>query len=181
MTTRTSRTAITAAGDVDGDGHADLFITHDEESDGSLFYTGAVYLVLGSDLSGEMSLALAEAKIKGKEASDCMGHGGAAAIGDIDDDGFGDFLASTYGRTVYGRNSGVSWLFHGPLSGTSTADDVASAGFYGDGASWGAGAGNSGGQDLTGDGLPDIAISAQGAPGDATGSGVVFLLPGNPL
>jgi len=68
---------VAGAGDVDGDGYDDVLVgAHGDDTGGTL--AGAVYLVLGP-MSGTASLATADAKFVGEEASDAAGDALAGA------------------------------------------------------------------------------------------------------
>jgi hypothetical protein len=77
--------AVDGAGDVDGDGHADVLIGC-EECGGN---TGGAYLMLGP-LSGGLTIASADVTISGKASGDRFGYD-AAFVGDSDGDGMSDF------------------------------------------------------------------------------------------
>ncbi len=102
-------TAVSSAGDVDGDGLADLLVgAPGHETDG---YEGAIYLVYGP-VSGAMNLAQADAKFVDTL---CDSHAGTAisAAGDINGDGHGDLLLGADDDDTVGADAGVAYLFYG--------------------------------------------------------------------
>lgn len=81
---------VAAAGDVNGDGNADLLVSvvgNDCDAQGS------VYLVLGgARLTGTLDVRDVGGLLR--EDGSCTGYGGSAGIGDVDDDGFTDFMVT---------------------------------------------------------------------------------------
>jgi hypothetical protein len=101
--------SVASAGDVDGDGLADILVGAPNETSGGSV-AGASYLVLGSSLGGtrEISLADADYKFIGDSEYDYSGDGVASA-GDVDDDGLDDILIGAPGDKTavdYGAGSG---------------------------------------------------------------------------
>ena len=96
--------AVAAAGDVDGDGHADLLVGAVGEASGG----GAVYLLQGP-VTGSIDLAPADAKWIGQ------GHAGwsMAGVGDLDADGLDDLLLGDPLDDSNGIDAGAAWLVLG--------------------------------------------------------------------
>ena len=101
---------VSAAGDVNADGFADVAISApgDDESSGEpgLFLynaPGAAYLLLGP-LSGEVLLADADVKFVGETGLNMAG-AFAAAAGDVDADGLDEFLIGGQGYAYQTRLS----------------------------------------------------------------------------
>jgi hypothetical protein len=148
--------AAASAGDVNGDGFADVVI-------GAFGYasnTGAAYVYLG----GPAGLGTAAAGIMiGEAPFDAFG-AVVAGVGDLNDDGFSDILVSATSAAGGGMYRGRVYLFLGSGAATLdvTGDLVLSGASDGDyfGASLGA-------ADLNGDGHMDVAIGAPqtGPPG----------------
>jgi hypothetical protein len=103
---------IRPAGDVNSDGFADILVSswyNDEQG----LAAGQVYLFLGSDTlqwNMDMSLSMADASFLGEAAGNQAGTN-AHTVGDVNNDGFGDFVISAY---HYGNNNiGKVYLFLG--------------------------------------------------------------------
>ena len=107
---------IGGAGDVDGDGYDDFLVSaiyNDEAAPGA----GKIYLILGKTTgwSTGVSLASADAWFLGDASSDLLGTT-VAGLGDVNGDGFGDFLASSSGNDEGGEFAGQSYVFFGTCS-----------------------------------------------------------------
>ena len=97
---------VAGAGDVNGDGLADLLV-HAGDHGGTLQGFGAVYLILGGQ-SGTLDAATHDLRIEGRTAEGFLG-GAMDCAGDVDGDGLddlyigfpGDNFRTTRGGTVY--------------------------------------------------------------------------------
>jgi FG-GAP repeat len=133
--------AVAGAGDVDGDGHADVLVgSPQDKSDGFTFGKARVF----SGIDGSLIYTL-----KGNASSDEFGFRVAAA-GDVDADGAADFLIGAPSGSFQGADdgalhviSGASGLtlfeIHGPVSNAALGSVIAGVG------------------DLNGDGYDDFA------------------------
>ena len=167
--------ALDGAGDVDGDGFADLLIGADGNGEGGA-NSGAAYLIFGPT-SGDQSLSGADVKFTGTASGDRAGIDVAGA-GDVDNDGYSDLLIGAYGASYGGVDGGVAYLVYGDpgISDMSLAGAQALFGAEYDSDRVGyslAGAG-----DTNGDGYDDILIGAYANDDNGASSGKVYLLHG---
>ena len=151
---------VAAAGDVDGDGFADLLVGAYQGSG-----TGRAYVYRGSaaGIATTPSWALAP----GGTAAARFGVSVAGA-GDVDGDGFADLLV---GADLTGGNTGAVHLFRGSAAGLGSA--ATRVLLRADGGQYGAAVAAVG--DVDGDGLPDFAA---GAPNVVSGTGQVLVYRG---
>jgi hypothetical protein len=166
---------VAGAGDVDGDGYADLLIGARHADPGGNASAGIVYLVNGSaTLTGDINLSTADAEFTGEAAGDQAGRGIDGA-GDIDNDTHGDILIGAYKNANSATDAGAAYLLLGPFSG-STSLSAADGIFQGETADDQAGINVYGGGDVSGDGSPDMLIGA--TVGGTSEAGALYLLHG---
>jgi hypothetical protein len=160
--------SVAAAGDVNGDGYADLAVGASRarwmgHNDAGIAY---VYYGHAGGVSASPSFVFG-----GPHADDRTGTSVAAA-GDLNGDGFGDLLVGAPG-TDSGRNenSGTTYVLYGSVTGLDTAQVVALTGraqndFFGESVSTCG--------DLNGDGYSDFAVgSPVASPGGRSSAGLV--------
>ncbi len=99
--------AVSAAGDMNDDGHADLLVGAVGEG-GNGANAGAAYVVLGP-VSGTRSLADADLRLRGDAPGDQAGYSLATA-GDMDGDGRDDVLVGAPGSDLGGSDAGAAFL-----------------------------------------------------------------------
>jgi hypothetical protein len=157
--------------DLDGDGAPDLAIGQPVTTNGSgLAVAGQVAVVLGSAVTADSDLADADAVVVGEAGT--MLTGVTVSTADLDGDGFGDLL---FGAPLF-SGEGAAMVVYGPPPASITTAE-ADARWVGTELAGTVGS-DVVGADLTGDGLPDVAIGASSATGDHPQSGVVFVVPG---
>ena len=168
--------SVSGAGDVDGDGFADVLVGAIYTDDG--FSSAGTAFVFEGSPTGVVSgpaTAVATTALRGEAVSAALGWRVASA-GDLDADGFGDIAA--WQRYASSGLSGPVWLFAGSASGipSGAASLFAAAVVTGDGLDDHFGAGLASAGDLDGDGFSDLLV---GAPYGGTGSGAAWVLPGS--
>ncbi|HTE06959.1 MAG TPA: integrin alpha, partial [Planctomycetota bacterium] len=107
-------THIVNAGDVNGDGKADLAITSPEWVSAGGLHTGRVEVRSGANLN--VTLFAAEGQLDGEKLGFAL-----AAAGDVNHDGLADIIAATWfdnddagvARVFLGPSGAASWVFHG--------------------------------------------------------------------
>jgi hypothetical protein len=161
--------SLSSAGDVNGDGYADLLVGMAGADVGLDNNVGFVYLHLGS-ASGVS--ATPEATYTGAAADEIFGETVAAA-GDVNQDGYGDVLiGAPYADVGALTGAGTVQLFLGSAAGLSATPAIRlegdqAGGFFGDGLT--------GEIDVNGDGIDDIAVGAW-----RQGAGAVYVYEGSP-
>ncbi len=169
---------ISPGGDVDGDGEGDLLVG-DSADPGGGEMAGAAYVLMGPVVESR-NLADADAKFIGELEGDVAGSALASA-GDVDDDGYGDFIVGAPRSHTEEYRPGRAYVIRGPVSGThglGSADTILEGESPAD---W-CGYAVAGGSDLDGDGLPDVLVGAKtGNPDGIEGGGIVYVVISPPL
>ena len=172
--------AVSSAGDVNGDGYDDFLIGASWDEDGG-FGAGQVYLVLGKTSGWNMdtSLSTADASFIGEAESNHAGHSVASA-GDVNGDGYDDFLIGADGWNGSGGNQGQVYLILGKASGWSMDIDLSSvdASFIGEIGGDYAGHSIAAAGDVNGDGYTDFVIGANLNDEGGYHAGQVYLILG---
>jgi hypothetical protein len=152
--------AVAGAGDLDGDGLADLAVTADRADIGAL--NGGVVYILSGPVTGDAVLADVGTPLSGTTVNEDAGVG-LAAGGDVDGDGLDDLLVGAPGRPSAGFvGGGSAFVVHGPVTAGAALADLGVQ-FRGavDGGRFGASIAPAG--DLDGDGGVDLIVGAPDA------------------
>jgi Ca2+-binding RTX toxin-like protein len=180
--------SVASAGDVNGDGFADLIVgafradAHDVNS-------GASYVVFGKAAGFDANIDLSSLdgttgfKLSGAAASDYSGISVASA-GDVNGDGFADLIVGAWFASPHGNRSGASYVVFGQAMGFAANIDLSSL----DGATGfklsGAAASDFSGRsvasagDVNGDGFADLIVGARGADPHGASSGASYVVFG---
>ena len=171
---------VSGAGDVNGDGLADLIVG--ATGAGPLFSVGASYVVFGKSDSSTVDLANLGAKgfeLSGVDQLDRTGHSVSGA-GDVNGDGLADLIIGAYLSNAGGLvDAGRAYVVFGKADGvTVDLANLGSRGFRINGATAldCSGRSVSGAGDVNGDGLADVIIGgprADPAGNDGAGSSYV--------
>lgn len=179
-------TIVSAAGDVNGDGFADL-VLGDDAADPSL--AGAAYVVFGKPNDVSVDFAGLKAGmgggfvIQGGDDFDNAG-GSVAGAGDFDADGFADLIVGADNAAPGGGASkGKAYLVWG-TPGTTTVQlsdveaELGGVAIEGAFEQDFAGSGVASAGDVDGDGMLDLLVGARGADAVADGAGLAHVLFG---
>jgi len=157
--------AVAPAGDVNGDGYADVVVGGYGYSSGR----GRVYVAYGSSsgLSGTGVFS-----VTGENSGDRFGWSVATA-GDVNGDGCADVIV---GAKYYGSgNDGAAYIYYGSSSGLHATDVLSFTGQNG-GDWFGQSVATAG--DVNGDGYADVVVGAHGYDGGLTSAGSAYVYHG---
>ena len=177
--------SVSTAGDVNGDGFADLIVGARYNGEGGTA-AGAAYVVFGK-ASGFTDIGLATLdgtngfKMVGGAAYAYAGRSVSSA-GDVNGDGFDDVVVGAYGDAEGGSFAGAAFVVFGKASGFADVDlgALGSDGFKIVGAAvydFAASSVSSAG-DVNGDGFADLIIGATGDDEGGTSAGAAYVVFG---
>jgi Ca2+-binding RTX toxin-like protein len=177
--------SVSGAGDINGDGLADLLVGAFLSDPAAGYGAGRTYVIFGQTDGSTIDLsAIANGSggfvINGQCAFDNSGRSVAGA-GDVNGDGLADLIIGAYRSGPAGVTwAGRSYVVFGKTDSTAinlSAVADGSGGFVINGQSWGDFSGSSvaAAGDVNGDGLADLIV---GAPGGATSTGHSYVIFG---
>ena len=160
--------SVSGAGDVNGDGFADVIIAA-HLFNGGLEREGRAFVFHGS------ALGLAQTPAWTADSNQALATiQGVAAAGDVNGDGFGDVIfSSDYSNGE--RGEGIAWLFHGSAAGLGVSPAWAVEGnrvlmLFGSSLASG---------DFNGDKYGDVIVAAPGFSNPQESEGTVFVYLGS--
>lgn len=168
--------SVSSAGDVNGDGYADVIVGADRFEDilPSQLDEGCIFIYYGA------SAGLATSPSWSYESNWCQGQIGVtvACAGDVNGDGYSDIItgAPYYEEVAARLDAGSAWLFLGSATGPSA---TSSWSIVGDQASGFYGMSVAGAGDVNGDGFSDVVVGASGYDNGQSDEGRVWLYRGS--
>jgi Ca2+-binding RTX toxin-like protein len=178
--------SVSTAGDVNGDGFADFIIGASGAKGGA----GSAYVVFGGNSGFPSSLELSSLngsdgfKITGVAAKDAAGFSVSGA-GDINKDGFDDFIVGSLSGDGSVKDSGAAYVVFGHSGAFDTNIDLSklngSDGFKlsGGGLNDFAGSTVHSAGDLNGDGYDDLVVGADASDRNGQNSGTAYVVFGH--
>ena len=163
--------AVGTAGDIDGDGYADVIVAAPYMENGSPGDEGLAFVYKGTAAGLSTSPIWTR---EGNFASGALGYGVAAA-GDVDGDGYGDVIVGAPGYE--GSTGGRAFVFHGSAGGLTPAPVWARASAQSDAR---LGASIASARDVNGDGYSDVLVGVPLYDEAGADRGRVLVYPGSP-
>ncbi len=171
--------SLSTSGDVNGDGNEDILIGAPLNDKGGLD-SGQTYLVLGKGFSWRMNtpLSLADSSFVGENPRDFFGYE-CAVVGDVNGDGFNDWVVCAYLNDESYEDAGQVYLFLGRENNWGHDFNIsnADASFLGENHGDNIGP-MCGSGDVNNDGFDDFLISSPWNDQSGTNAGKVYLILG---
>ena len=160
--------SVTGAGDVNGDGYADVLI-------GMPYYSNArgyACLFYGSS----DSITIKNGWYGSGDQDNAIFAGSVASAGDVNGDGYSDVIIGADGYTNDQDNEGRAYVYYGSFYGLKSENPVI---LEADQASAVFGTSVSGAGDVNGDGYSDVIVGASNYDNGNTDEGAAFIYPGS--
>ncbi len=171
--------SVAAAGDVNGDGYADVIVGA-EQYDAGQTDEGAAFVFLGSATGiADGTPATAATQLESNQAGALLGHSVAGA-GDVNGDTYADVIVGVYTYSGSHSNEGAAFVFLGSASGIAdgspaTADTTIES----DQTNAYLGISVAGAGDVNGDGYADAIVGSYSYTADQTDEGAAFVFLGS--
>lgn len=162
---------VAAAGDVNGDGFADVIVATRDQTVNGMEAAGKVYVFHGS---GEGLSRRPAWTFEGIHALARLGVNCGTA-GDVNGDGFSDVIVGAFGMSRGQEREGAAYVFHGSPHGLGRPNWFVESNKSG--AGLGQGVGSAG--DVNGDGFADVIIGAPTYKGKSGPEGRAFIFHGS--
>ena len=171
-------TSVSGAGDVNGDGYADVIVGAPDYDAGELNEGVAVVFLGGAAGIASGNPATADARLEGDQANASMGESVSGA-GDVNGDGYADVIVGASDYDAGETDEGAAFVFLGSATGIANATPAtADAQLEADQPfSW-LGASVSGAGDVNGDGYADVIVGASDYDAGKTDEGAAFVFLG---
>ena len=170
--------ALSGAGDVNGDGYEDIIVgikSRDPNGD----HSGKTYLIFGKEYgwSANNNVSTADASFVGEYEGDYSGQS-ISCVGDVNDDGFCDFIIGAYRYENNGENVGKAYLIMGkPLGWVRNVNiSLSDVSYIGEAINDRFGWSVSNAGDVNGDNYDDILIGAYGNNFGGRNAGKTYLI-----
>jgi hypothetical protein len=171
--------SVAGAGDVNGDGYADVIVGA-EDYDSGQADEGAAFVFLGSAAGiADATPATAAAQLESDQAG---AHLGAivAGAGDVNGDGYADVIVGAEAYDAGQTDEGAAFVFLGSAAGIADGTPAtAAAQLESDQAGAGLGGSAAGAGDLNGDGFADVIVGAELYDNGETDEGAAFVFLGS--
>ncbi len=171
--------SVAGAGDVNGDGYADVIVGA-YQYDAGQTDEGAAFVFLGSAngiASGNSTTAAAQ--LESDQVGAQLGVGVAGA-GDVNGDGYADVIVGAFGYDAGQTNEGAAFVFLGSASGVASGSPAtAAAQLESDQADAYLGFSVAGAGDVNGDGYADVIVGAHLFDAGKTNEGAAFVFLGS--
>ncbi|MBN2172330.1 MAG: FG-GAP repeat protein [Candidatus Krumholzibacteriota bacterium] len=167
--------SVACAGDVDGDGYADVLVGAHHYTSGCGVDNGGVWLYCGTR-TGLSDTPRWSAE--GENSNDFLGYSVASA-GDVNGDGYTDIIVGALGHdTGTYADAGRVYVYHGSDTGPGASPDWIATG---DGNQVFLGCAVASAGDVNGDGYADVIVGARGWDDGLTNQGLVCVWHGSPM
>jgi hypothetical protein len=169
--------SVAGAGDVNGDGYADVIVGADSYDDGQSD-EGAAFVFLGG--VGDGTPATASAQLESDQAGALFG-GSVAGAGDVNGDGYADVIVGASSYDAGQVDEGAAFVFLGSSTGVASGTPAtAAAQLESDQAGALLGGSVAGAGDANGDGYADVIVGAASYDAGQVDEGAAFVFLGSP-